>query len=919
VRILKNWRTALRIAWRETRLAKGRSALVVALIGLPVMALVFAVVSYDTFTLRPAERLERQLGAADALMTWEYGGPVRQPLTELFGGPVGDPAPRTTTAAELEAALPAGSRVLLTRNGTQTFRTAHGQGSVPTRELAYTDPVARGILRQLEGRAPANTDEVALTAPARERLGVGIGGTVSLADGSRTWRVVGVVEDPSSVRGQLMIFMPGTFPLPALHDRGGLSGVHWLVDTPAPLDWAGVRALNAKGITALSREVVLHPPANPEGALAFQTDGSANFSIATTLAGLLVLEVVLLAGPAFAVGARRRRRDLALVAAAGGTPRQLRRIVLADGVLLGAVSAGAGLALGVLIAWLSTDLVARYLYGNRPGAFRTYPSAIAAIALLAVTAGVLAALLPAWMAGRVPVTAALSGRYTPSRVRHRWVVVGALMMGAGTAIVFLGTRRVDAGSATLGLMIGQLGLVLCTPALVALVARLGGRLVLPVRIALRDAGRNRAATASAISAVLGAVAVSAMLATLTGSSDAAFQNETGPGLLPTGYGSAQVDPNHNDGQGRPVLPPAAALPLIANALRDSLPVADVVPVSAVDCGPNATTFCSLDPELPAERKCPYWERVGTLSAADKKAARRDERCNDNDALMIGPRSSQRMSLVLEPDALGRVLRLDRATLDRAQEVLRAGGVLVRNPRVIVDGRATVTIYGLPGEEPAEQGHPAGKRVTLPAMALPAHTPGPRLTITPAAVTALGLWTRPDGFVARTTRMPTEAERDRMLAEAAKVPGAWKMDIERQPRPEREDPWLVLFAIAAGVVTLGAAAIATGLAAAESRGDLATLGAVGASPTVRRLLSISRMGLIAGLGSVLGTVAGVAGAATVIIGRNRAADADWPPLDMRMPLVVPWQNVVISLLVVPVVAMLLAGMFTRARLPIERRQ
>jgi len=284
--------------------------------------------------------------------------------------------------------------------------------------------------------------------------------------------------------------------------------------------------------------------------------------------------------------------------------------------------------------------------------------------------------------------------------------------------------------------------------------------------------------------------------------------------------------------------------------------------------------------------------------------------------------------VLEPDALGRVLQLDPATLARAQEVLRAGGVLVRNPRVVVDGKATIAIHGLPGEESkterggpktTENGRPTGKLVTLPAMAFPAETAVPMLTLTPATVTAMGLWTRPDGYVARTTRMPTEAERDRLLAAAAKVPGAWKMDIERQPRPEREDPWLVLFAIAAGVVTLGAAAIATGLAAAESRADLSTLGAVGASPTVRRLLSISRMGLIAGMGSVLGIVAGVAGAATVIVGQNRVRDADWPPMDFRMPVVIPWPNIAISLLVVPVVAMLLAGMFTRARLPIERRQ
>jgi len=37
----------------------------------------------------------------------------------------------------------------------------------------------------------------------------------------------------------------------------------------------------------------------------------------------------------------------------------------------------------------------------------------------------------------------------------------------------------------------------------------------------------------------------------------------------------------------------------------------------------------------------------------------------------------------------------------------------------------------------------------------------------------------------------------------------------------------------------------------------------------------------------------------------------------MPFVLPWTNVVLSLVAVPAVAMLGAGLMTRARLPVER--
>ncbi|NVI89085.1 hypothetical protein HUX53_17840, partial [Actinomadura sp. BRA 177] len=62
---------------------------------------------------------------------------------------------------------------------------------------------------------------------------------------------------------------------------------------------------------------------------------AAETAVLALIVAMIVLEVVLLAGPAFAVDVRRRRRDLALVAASGGAGRHLRAIVLTSGLLLG--------------------------------------------------------------------------------------------------------------------------------------------------------------------------------------------------------------------------------------------------------------------------------------------------------------------------------------------------------------------------------------------------------------------------------------------------------------------------------------------------------------------------------------------------------------------------------------------------------
>ena len=160
----------------------------------------------------------------------------------------------------------------------------------------------------------------------------------------------------------------------------------------SPLTWA-VRQLNTHGLVAVSRHVLAQPPNQAERYPGFEGGNDQQLGVAALAGGLAMLEVILLAGSAFAVTARRRRRDLALVAAAGATPAQLRRIVLADGVVLGTVAAVSGVALGIAAAAASRPLLER-LSSIRTGAFRVFPEALAALAAVAVVTGVLAALVP---------------------------------------------------------------------------------------------------------------------------------------------------------------------------------------------------------------------------------------------------------------------------------------------------------------------------------------------------------------------------------------------------------------------------------------------------------------------------------------------------------------------------------------------
>jgi putative ABC transport system permease protein len=903
---VSGWLTALRIARREVRRAKGRSVLVVALIGLPALGIAFAAASYDMFTLTVEERLERQLGTADAQLTWYVDTPVRQ--ADVAGQevqadePPGQdilPTPRTTD--DVLAALPPGSHATPGWQGEVRLPTAGGSGLLRWQALDLIDPLTSGIARVTEGRAPSTSTELAITGPATDRLGVTVGDRVDLPAGG-SYEVVGVVEFPGMPGGsdmpgmgdEVVVFHPDGRPVadPDLPDLG----VRWLVDTPEPVTWEQVQALNQRGILVFSRAVALDPPEGLilAGSSAPIADVPA-FGAGVVVGGLAALEIVLLAGPAFAVSARRRRRELALVAATGGSPAQLRRIMLADGVLLGALGAGIGITLGVAAALASRPLAEVYLFGARAGGYRVFPLALAAVAVLAVGTGMLAALVPAVTAARQEVVEALAGRRGTTRSRKRWLALGLVMVALGAATAGAGALRVSAGVVLAGLVLGQLGLVLCTPSLVGLVARLGSRLPLAPRIALRDTARNRAAAAPAISAVMAAVAgsVAAGVVVLALDNDDWLEHVSyAPGTVVVNHGS-WADPESGATPGA-----------VERVARETLPVAEAHREPRAVCKPtDRPAACPVLVTLvPDHKLCPY-SPSDILPRATQRAAARDARCNPyRNPFGLGVAIDDGIALAALVDA-------EPADLAAAARVLRDGGAVVTDRRYL-DDDGTVAIGLLD-----QATFTAGEQVAaVPGHLLDTDQPRQGAIVSPELARAAGLRLEPGAMLFTTTRMPTQAEQDAFLTALTELgAGGW---VEHPPGRDQTDAGLVLLAAAAGVVGLGAAGIATGLAAADRRPDLSTLGAVGASPGVRRRLSLSQSGVIAGLGTGLGILAGLGGAVSVLVGLNQRYAGVWPGPD-PYPITVPWPTLSV-LLVVPLVAMLGAGLLTSSRLPVERR-
>jgi putative ABC transport system permease protein len=120
-----------------------------------------------------------------------------------------------------------------------------------------------------------------------------------------------------------------------------------------------------------------------------------------------------------------------------------------------------------------------------------------------------------------------------------------------------------------------------------------------------------------------------------------------------------------------------------------------------------------------------------------------------------------------------------------------------------------------------------------------------------------------------------------------------------------------------LIALGSTAVSTGLIIAEQRRDMTTLAAVGAAPGLRKRFAMWQTIVIALFGACLGTGAGLLGYALIREALNRPLRVQYP-FQALYGWELPWLPFVIMLVAVPLLAAAGGLLFTRSKLPSERR-
>jgi putative ABC transport system permease protein len=854
MRFVSGWRLALRLAWREARRSKARSVLVLVMVTFPVVAVIAADVAQATQSVSSVEGLDRRIGSAQAKITTLPRVDQVFQTADPDGGGFGAQGGHGPAAslADIEGVLGGSRPVTEIRTGEVGVRTDLGVLQVDATGLDLNSPLTRGLYRLTSGRLPTRPGEIAVNA-ALAGHGFGIGDRLTIGKDS-TATIVGIAESTG-----IRTFPVVVGPLDLLPGHGERA---WLVGG-APIGWDQVRDVNALGGVVLSRQVIEHPPSrdqlSPQARDALSSDSSAIYAVLGLVGVMALIEVVLLAGPAFAVGARRQSRSLALIAANGGTPTQSRRVILGTAVVIGAMAALVGVVLGIGAGRVLLSPL-QAMSDTYFGPFQIRWDHVLGIAAFGLLSAFLAAVVPAWIASRQDVVAVLAGRRGDRAASRRSPVIGVVLVAAGVLLAVLGSRKSSGEMLIAGAaVVTVFGMIFLVPVVVLAVARLGRGFPLPLRYAVRDAARHRTRTVPAVAAVAATVAGVVALS-IGNTSDQAQAKADYTQELPIGEASVSQVPNRE-------------WPRVREIVRDQLP--DVTATEVVGTGGPVSSE-QLDFRIPGHAQFSY-----------------------------GYAMQFPASVLIGADALSFV-PVHGEALGRAQSVLWRGGAVVMTNEPISATTVQVSVrHGRSIEVPAAYVDFGANR-TAPMLGI----------VSPTLAHRLDLQTRVVGMHLHGYFIST-ADQDRLAQAFGAVSPRVQLYVEhgyQVPGSERVVLW-ILFGLA-GVLMLGGTLTATFLALSDARPDLATLSAVGASPRMRRAVASAYAVAVGVVGALLGAAVGFVPGIAVSYPLTRPYNVGDPGPSHY--LAIPWLEIVGLVVLLPRVTALVVGLVARSRLPLVAR-
>ena len=687
-------------------------------------------------------------------------------------------------------------------------------GSVDPLEVRMQDPqgpFGGPLLALREGRYPSGAQEVAVTDGHASSFRLDIGSTFRLDGIDRT--VVGIVENPSDLNADFALIAPS--------EAETADSITILV---------GGTAERFESFQPPGGETQFSPGDVPFSYMASTRAASEQIvSVAMVImAGSVLLALVaLVAAAGFVVMAQRRLRQLGMLGAIGGSEGHVRFVVLANGVIVGAVASVIGTVCGVA-AWALAVPFLEPAVGYRIARFDVPWWLIATGAVLGVVTATAAAWWPARSIARIPIVLALSGRPSaPTRWRGP-VAIAVLAIVSGVLCLavtngeILSNEDLDVRKALFtagGLLATMLGVLLMSPLTIRALASTAPRMPVGARLALRDLARYQARSGFALAAISLALGMAISVVVIA----TAAQDSSDQGNLPSNqlliwardasraeFGGKQTFDGFPSSPVNETSPELERMEAQTDSIANSL---------------GGATVTALD--------------IAIGSAADLRP---------EDRLLTLNRRIDGGYMGFSPVYLATPALLDQFGVDIDE--IRAGTEIITSETgelFLLGGAAFGTERSSPQPLSDIQQLPRG------------YSSFPRVFITPEELERLGLSTQRVGWLIETSEDLTD-EQTATARDQAAVAG---LVIETRHDQGDISAWLSGTTVAGMLVALSVLAMTVGLIRAETARDLRTLTATGATSATRRTVT----GVTAGALGLLGGLVGTAGAYTVMLAMN----------------------------------------------------
>ena len=907
-------RIALTIARRTMRRNLLQSVLIVAIIAIPVAAASAGVIYLESRNATPLEKANMSLGKTQARFTADVppGKDIYQRPDQGTAFIYKDGAEVPPDARELvnpTTLFPEGHWIIA-RSDSVLAKTKTGIGNLQLIEGDVWDRAMAGRYDLISGRGPTSDGEVLLTQAAIERTGAKTGASLSFSVGNQFKRfmVVGVMR-VSDFADNVSAVFARTGAISGVSPTVNPAGFSFYLAQSEPVTWSQILKFNQSGIGVLSRQVILNPPDpsevpfNQVNAVFENYNPAGSFFLgALMLVPVILLPVFVLAGSAFAFGARRQQRTLAVLSSLGASKRLLRFLTIANGIWLGLLGGALGLLLGMPLAAVTLSLTSQGSKALYPG-FHVSPLYEAAILVGGALVGAVVSAIPAITAAKVDVLNTLRGTRLQAQVKVRTGLFSLLVVAVGAFIVIFAyittstylqelakhpnsysqlRETIRVWAAPVGSIVIVLGLILGSGWLLKLLRGVLGIFGLAARFASNDLIYNRRRYQSVIAAVIATSFVGAgvlgLAFSIGQSNNEAYQPSMPKNQIMTDIGW-QV------GSTTSAQDPAVyekALKVASNDLGKQLATASSIaevgsqaivdryqPLYKLGFGITPETgqvTLGLEGDTPVIRAdpdflCPQTpgsssyqlflksmhggsskdqKRLDAL-ASDPRLQRCDNLTNARDTLMIGG--------VAELETV-----LARPASEAAKQALENGGAVGLVPGLTRSGK--LTIDWMPSgwsqnvafaSEEAQKSlieQQPSRSVTLNAV--DETVPGWSVTamISPETAARLGIKHLPSLMFVNYANDLTQSQKDQLFAELGSV------QFDRgYPADPQSAAWWILAAV--GFLVIASTAIALGLAQIEATADRSTLVAVGAPRRFRARV----LGLQALMLTLIGTLFG----------------------------------------------------------------